>query len=74
MAGAMRSEKEKMLAGELYLAFDNELFEERQRAKQLLHKYNQAWQVAYGNARRLARTTHTHMHSPLHGPPTQASV
>lgn len=55
---AKRSEKEKMLAGELYLAFDNELFEERQRAKQLLHKYNQAWQVA--RRRRLA-----HMRSPL---------
>jgi maltose O-acetyltransferase len=38
MAG--RTEKEKMLAGELYYSFGNELFEERQRARKLLRKYN----------------------------------
>ncbi|MDO7852202.1 sugar O-acetyltransferase [Hymenobacter convexus] len=36
----MRSEKEKMLAGELYAAFDPELLQARTRAKQLLHRLN----------------------------------
>lgn len=36
----MRSEKEKMLAGELYNAYDPELMEARTRAKQLLHRLN----------------------------------
>ncbi|WP_035602744.1 sugar O-acetyltransferase [Haloferula sp. BvORR071] len=35
-----RSEKEKMLAGELYLAFGEELFGERQRAKALCRRFN----------------------------------
>ncbi|MCE7044456.1 sugar O-acetyltransferase [Dyadobacter sp. CY312] len=35
-----KTEKEKMLAGELYLAFDNELFEERQLAMDLLYQFN----------------------------------
>jgi len=45
MSAAQRSEKEKMLAGELYLAFDDELLQERQKAKELLSKYNQMHQV-----------------------------
>lgn len=36
----MKTEKEKMLAGELYLANDKELTAERIRAKKLLHKIN----------------------------------
>jgi maltose O-acetyltransferase len=36
----MRSEKEKMLAGELYAASDPALVQERTRAKQLLHRLN----------------------------------
>lgn len=36
-----RSEKQKMLAGELYLASDPELVAERRRAKLLCHRYNQ---------------------------------
>lgn len=35
-----RSEKEKMLAGELYLAFGEELLAERQRAKALCRRFN----------------------------------
>lgn len=35
-----RSEKEKMLAGDLYYSFGDELFGERQHAKTLIHKYN----------------------------------
>ncbi|GGF11309.1 sugar O-acetyltransferase [Hymenobacter cavernae] len=37
----MPSEKEKMLAGELYQANDPELVAERLRAKTLCHRYNQ---------------------------------
>lgn len=36
----MKSEKEKMLTGELYLAFGEELFTERQHAKEELFKFN----------------------------------
>ncbi len=36
----MKSEKEKMLAGEPYLAFGEELFKERQHAKQLIFDFN----------------------------------
>lgn len=36
----MKTEKEKMLAGELYQAFAPELFAERQRAKQLCRTFN----------------------------------
>ena len=36
----MKSEKEKMLAGELYLASDDELLKERRHAKRLLRKLN----------------------------------
>ncbi|MEG1480940.1 sugar O-acetyltransferase [Clostridium sp.] len=36
----MRSEKEKMLNGDLYLAFGDELLEERQHAKDVIFEYN----------------------------------
>ncbi|KEQ19096.1 sugar O-acetyltransferase [Endozoicomonas numazuensis] len=36
------TEKEKMLAGLDYLAFDSELTQERLKAKQLCHRFNQA--------------------------------
>ncbi|MBU0695802.1 MAG: sugar O-acetyltransferase [Bacteroidetes bacterium] len=36
----MKSEKEKMLIGELYLASDNELLKERRHAKRLLRQIN----------------------------------
>jgi maltose O-acetyltransferase len=36
----MRSEKEKMVAGELYDAQDAQLVAERRRARDLLHTYN----------------------------------
>lgn len=35
------TEKEKMLAGEMYLAADPQLVAERNRARQLVHSYNQ---------------------------------
>lgn len=37
-----RSEREKMLAGELYTAMDPELVEARKRARKLLRAYNQS--------------------------------
>ncbi|RYG32762.1 MAG: sugar O-acetyltransferase, partial [Chitinophagaceae bacterium] len=37
----MKTEKEKMLAGELYNAFDSSLVAERDKIKNLLHHYNQ---------------------------------
>lgn len=36
----LKSEKEKMLDGELYLAFGEELFSDRQRAKDLVFEFN----------------------------------
>lgn len=36
----MESEREKMIAGKPYLAFGQELFEERQHAKRLTHRLN----------------------------------
>ncbi|GAM55090.1 maltose O-acetyltransferase [Vibrio ishigakensis] len=38
----MKTEKEKMLAGEAYLASDKELFEEHTRCRELLMKLNQS--------------------------------
>lgn len=40
MAGTMKTEKEKMLAGELYLANCDELVRDRDRAKDVLFEYN----------------------------------
>lgn len=48
----MRSEKEKMLAGELYNAFDPVLLAERQRAKELCFHYNQLNPVQASDQRR----------------------
>ena len=36
----MKSEKEKMLSGEYYKSFEQELFEMRQTAKDLLFEFN----------------------------------
>lgn len=36
----MRTEKEKMIAGELYESADTELREERMRSKELIYDYN----------------------------------
>lgn len=41
----MRTEKEKMLAGELYTPLDEDLTRERERAQQLLHDYNTTLQT-----------------------------
>lgn len=36
----MKTEKEKMLVGKPYKAFDSELFNERQKAKEILYEFN----------------------------------
>jgi maltose O-acetyltransferase len=46
------TEKQRMLAGELYLASDPELVKDRQRARDLLREYNATWTAEI--ARRLA--------------------
>ena len=51
----MRTEKDKMLAGENYLANDKVLVKERQFAKKLLHKLNVVEYLMNGNARQILR-------------------
>lgn len=49
----MKSEKEKMLSGENYLATDKELVQERIKAKKLLHKINVTEYWVNKNTRKL---------------------
>ncbi len=51
----MKTEKEKMLSGEFYLANDKELTIERLKAKKLLHRLNVTEYVVNGNARAIVR-------------------
>ena len=51
----MKSEKQKMLDGENYLAYDKELFLERKKAKLLLKKLNVNEYLMNGNARQILR-------------------
>ena len=44
----MKTEKEKMLSGELYIASDEVLVSERLKAKRLLHQLNVTGFVIYG--------------------------
>lgn len=65
------SEKEKMLAGELYDAFDEELLEERQAAKELCFQYNSLSPVSQKDERRsiirqLLRVDGAWIESPFH--------
>ena len=39
----MSTEKEKMIAGELYRSADETLSRDRLRARQLIHRYNHSW-------------------------------
>jgi maltose O-acetyltransferase len=50
---SMKSEKEKMLSGENYLATDKELVQERIKAKKLLHKINVTEYWVNKNTRKL---------------------
>lgn len=49
------TEKDKMLAGEVYFANDKELSAERTKAKKLLHKLNITEYMMNGNARAILR-------------------
>ncbi|WP_091143248.1 sugar O-acetyltransferase [Flavobacterium caeni] len=49
------TEKEKMLAGQSYLANDKQLTAERTHAKKLLHKLNVTEYLMNGNARQILR-------------------
>ena len=51
----MKTEKEKMLAGEIYFANDKVLVAERIFAKKLLHKLNVIEYVMNGNSRNILR-------------------
>lgn len=51
----MKSEKDKMLAGETYFSNDKELVLERQNAKKLLHKLNITEYLMNGSARNILR-------------------
>ncbi len=51
----MKTEKEKMLAGEIYFANDKILVSERTFAKKLLHKLNVTEYLMNGNARNILR-------------------
>ncbi|MEC4003128.1 sugar O-acetyltransferase [Flavobacterium sp. SUN052] len=51
----MKTEKEKMLAGEIYFANDKVLVSERTFAKKLLHKLNVTEYMMNGNARQILR-------------------
>ena len=61
------SEKEKMLAGELYRANDPELVEERRRAKALCRRYNASQAVPDAEILRelLGRTTDAYIEPPF---------
>lgn len=39
----MSTEKEKMIAGELYHSADEALSRDRLRARRLIHRYNHSW-------------------------------
>ncbi|MFZ4105891.1 sugar O-acetyltransferase [Flavobacterium sp.] len=51
----MKTEKEKMLAGEVYFGNDKELVAERTKAKRLLHKLNVTEYIMNGNSRNIVQ-------------------
>ncbi len=51
----MKTEKEKMLAGEVYFGNDKELIAERLKAKKLLHKLNVTEYIMNGNSRNIVQ-------------------
>lgn len=62
----MKSEKDKMLAGENYLSDDKELVAERLRAKKLLHRLNVTEYVMNGNARNILHSLMPNAHKRLY--------
>jgi maltose O-acetyltransferase len=51
----MKSEKEKMLSGELYLAADPELIRDRENTRRLTRLYNQTLETEYGKRSELLK-------------------
>lgn len=62
----MRSEKEKMLAGEYYLAGDEELVRERTYCKKLLHQFNVTEYVVSERSNTILRALIPHAPSSLY--------
>ncbi|WP_339837539.1 sugar O-acetyltransferase [uncultured Flavobacterium sp.] len=62
----MKTEKEKMLAGESYYADDKELVAERLHAKKLLHRLNVTEYVMNGNARNILHSLMPNAHKRLY--------
>lgn len=62
----MKSEKEKMLAGENYYGNDKQLVLERIFAKKLLHKLNVTEYLMNGNARQLLRQLLPNAHKQIY--------
>jgi maltose O-acetyltransferase len=63
---SMKSEKEKMLAGEVYFANDKTLASERIFAKKLLHKLNVTEYLMNGNARQIIRQLLPNSHKKIY--------
>lgn len=62
----MKTEKEKMLDGEIYYANDKALIAERTKAKKLLHKLNITEYLMNGNARNLLQQLMPNAHKRLY--------
>ena len=62
----MKTEKEKMLDGEIYFANDRVLVSERTFAKKLLHKLNVTEYLMNGNARNILRQLMPNAHKRLY--------
>jgi maltose O-acetyltransferase len=62
----MKTEKEKMLDGEIYFANDKVLMAERLRAKKLLHRLNVTEYVMNGNSRNILRELMPNAHKRLY--------
>ena len=65
----MKTEKDKMLAGENYFGNDKELTQERQNAKKLLHKLNVTEYLMNGNTRQILRTLLPNAHKQIYVEP-----
>jgi maltose O-acetyltransferase len=62
----MKTEKQKMLDGETYLAYDKEITLERTKAKKLLHKLNVTEYMMDGNAKNILRELIPNAHKRLY--------
>jgi len=62
----MKTEKEKMLAGEVYFGNDKELVAERTKAKKLLHKLNVTEYIMNGNVRNILQQLLPNSHKRLY--------